>query len=541
MAAKSIPSEFPVVLRKGLPVNWHTEHMKKPAQPTKCEQFTYLARVISSKNHLTGPLLIRCSHQTRAMLRRHRWSNTFDVLSHYQQTQLRWSFCLTQTFHPDLPQAAVVICFHNEAWSALLRSVHSVMDNAPSHLLKEIVLVDDFSDRPYLKEPLEEYMSRYPIVKIVRAKQREGLIRARMMGVRSSTAEVLVFLDSHIECTKGWLEPLLDRIRESETNVVVPIIEVISDKTLQYNNARAESVQVGGFDWSLIFHWHSPPKRDKERPGAPYSPLRTPTMAGGLFAISRAFFKRLGYYDEGMEVWGGENLELSFKVWMCGGQLETIICSHIGHIFRSRSPYKWESKFTSPLRRNTARLAEAVLGPFAKFYHSQSGSRKIDFGDVSERKAILERLKCHSFDWYLKNVYPEFFVPTDSVAHGDIESEAGPHCIDSPLKGDGKVIVGMWPCHREGGNQYWLMSKLGEIRRDNKCWDAGIEVGRVALFDCHGVRGNQHFVYTSNNEIKHGERCVTLSEDNKSLSMEYCSNSARQRWKFDRSPLILTE
>lgn len=60
-----------------------------------------------------------------------------------------------------------------------------------------------FFNIAHLKTQLEEYLENYPKVKIVRAKKREGLIRARLMGARYASAPVLTYLDSHCECTEG--------------------------------------------------------------------------------------------------------------------------------------------------------------------------------------------------------------------------------------------------------------------------------------------------------------------------------------------------
>ena len=53
--------------------------------------------------------------------------------------------CFNVQYPTSLPTASVIVIFHNEAWSALLRTVHTVLARSPSHLLYEIILVDDAS------------------------------------------------------------------------------------------------------------------------------------------------------------------------------------------------------------------------------------------------------------------------------------------------------------------------------------------------------------------------------------------------------------
>uniref|UniRef100_A0A1Q3G2S0 Polypeptide N-acetylgalactosaminyltransferase n=1 Tax=Culex tarsalis TaxID=7177 RepID=A0A1Q3G2S0_CULTA len=436
----------------------------------------------------------------------------------------------------DLPATSVIICFHNEAWSVLLRTVHSVLDRSPEHLVKEVILVDDFSDMPHTQKQLEDYFEAYPRVKIVRAPKREGLIRARLLGARYATAPVLTYLDSHCECTTGWLEPLLDRIARNSTTVVCPVIDVIDDNTMEYHYRDSGGVNVGGFDWNLQFNWHAVPDKEKRRHKSTAEPVWSPTMAGGLFSIDKEFFERLGTYDSGFDIWGGENLELSFKTWMCGGTLEIVPCSHVGHIFRKRSPYKWRTG-VNVIKRNSVRLAEVWLDEYAKYYYQRIGNDKGDYGDVTSRKQLREELGCKSFRWYLDNIFPELFIPGEAVASGEVRNMGYGNrtCLDAPGgKKNLRKPVGLYPCHNQGGNQYWMLSKTGEIRRDEACLDyAGQD---VILYPCHGSKGNQYWNYSpSSRLLRHGssDKCLAINESKQKLIMADCDASVdAQKWLF---------
>jgi polypeptide N-acetylgalactosaminyltransferase len=72
---------------------------------------------------------------------------TSDLISkHRSLPDVRDPGCRQIQYKAPPVTASIVMCFHNEAWSVLLRSIHSIIDRSPAHLLKEIILVDDFSD-----------------------------------------------------------------------------------------------------------------------------------------------------------------------------------------------------------------------------------------------------------------------------------------------------------------------------------------------------------------------------------------------------------
>lgn len=54
--------------------------------------------------------------------------------------------CKEKRYDKPLPYTSVIVCFYNEALSTLMRTVQSVLQRTPSHILQEIILVDDSSD-----------------------------------------------------------------------------------------------------------------------------------------------------------------------------------------------------------------------------------------------------------------------------------------------------------------------------------------------------------------------------------------------------------
>ncbi|KAK7797659.1 hypothetical protein U0070_001859, partial [Myodes glareolus] len=399
----------------------------------------------------------------------------------------------------------------------------------------------------YLKERLEQYVQQLQIVRVVRQPERKGLITARLLGASVAQAEVLTFLDAHCECFHGWLEPLLARIAEDKTVVASPDIVTIDLNTFRFSrpSQKGKAHSRGNFDWSLTFGWELLPAHEKQRRKDETYPIKSPTFAGGLFSISKAYFEHIGTYDSQMEIWGGENVEMSFRVWQCGGQLEIIPCSVVGHVFRTKSPHTFP-KGTSVIARNQVRLAEVWMDSYKKlFYRRNLQAAKMvqenNFGDISERLQLREQLHCHNFSWYLHNVYPEMFVPDlNPTFYGAIKNLGTNQCLDVGENNRGGKPLIMYVCHNLGGNQYFEYTSQRDLRHNigkQLCLHASAST--LGLRSCQFTGKNsqvpkdEEWELTQDQLIRNSGSGTCLITQDKKPAMAPCNPSdPRQLWLF---------
>ncbi|XP_005100984.1 N-acetylgalactosaminyltransferase 7 isoform X2 [Aplysia californica] len=416
--------------------------------------------------------------------------------------------CKYWHYPEDLPTASVILVFFNEGWSTLVRTVHSVINTSPPKLLKEVVLIDDGSDYDFLKDKLENYIKQFNgLVKIFRNSERLGLITARTKGAEHSSGDVIVFLDAHCECNKNWLPPLLTRIRHDRTILAVPIVDGINWDTMAYYPVYDHHHHRGIFEWGFLYKEGLVPQKVLDKRDHPSEPYASPTHAGGLLAMDRNYFFELGGYDPGLKIWGGENYELAFKVWMCGGSSEWVPCSRVGHIYRGPriggAPKKRMKEPKVPHSyANYLRVVEVWMEDEFKeyFYAREPWLRGAPFGDVSEQLRIKKEKNCKSFRWFMENVaydvYDKFPALPPNVAWGEVKSR--------------------YRLHR------------------GKCWMGSLKVGtpvRIARCAHHLF---QLFRINTKGQLGLGERCI-MEQNRDTLHIHVCDTQPEGPWEFDKA------
>ncbi|XP_075404558.1 polypeptide N-acetylgalactosaminyltransferase 18 isoform X2 [Tenrec ecaudatus] len=398
---------------------------------------------------------------------------------------LRPSGCRNLSFPESLPEVSIVFIFVNEALSVLLRSIHSAIERTPSHLLKEIILVDDNSSNEELKEKLTEYVDKMNgqkpgFIKVVRHRKQEGLIRSRVSGWRVATAPVVALFDAHVEFNVGWAEPVLTRIKENRKRIISPSFD-----NIKFDNFEIEEYPLAaqGFDWELWCRYLNPPKAWWKLENST-APIRSPALIG-CFVVDRQYFQEIGLLDEGMEVYGGENVELGIR---------------------------------------------------------DSG---IDIGDITARKALRKQLQCKTFRWYLVSVYPEMRMYSDIIAYGVLQNSLKTDlCLDQGP--DTENVPIMYLCHgMTPQNVYYTSSQQIHVGilsptiddDDNRCL---VDVNsRPRLIECSYAKAKRmklHWQFSQGGPIQNrkSKRCLELQENSDlefgfQLVLQKCSG---QHWSI---------
>lgn len=171
------------------------------------------------------------------------------------------------------------------------RTVRSIYAATPAEILKDIIVVDDNSVPPL--EPMFTLNATDYKVKFIRSNVSLGLIDAKHQGALAASGDIIVFFDCHVKPALGYWEPFVREIAENPKRVVVPSITHLDvDKWKEKNrpkdnlggNSKCYTTMDSDFKWVA-----------NDKPWVP-------TMSGGLLAIERDWFFKIGGHDQEMKV-----------------------------------------------------------------------------------------------------------------------------------------------------------------------------------------------------------------------------------------------
>lgn len=448
--------------------------------------------------------------------------------------------CAYLKYPEQLPTVSVVIPFHNEWPSILLRTIYSIINRTPKDLLKEIILVDDNSDLPGLQSHLEYLLDKYfpkHLIKLKRLASRSGLIVARLEGFNLVTAETVTFFDSHMEVNDNWVEPLLAEIVKDRKTVAMTQLDYINRETFAYEFEPGYRTRYG-FDWRLVF-FETYFRADQLQGKIDTDTMPGVVMVGPGAVIDVQYFKEIGAFDADMDIWGGENLEFPWRVWLCGGKMIHVPCSRIGHIARSQT-YTFPKGRDNTENYNYKRAIEVWMDEYKEYvYEAKPQIKLVNAGDLTERLALKERLQCKPFKWFLDNIWPELLpYKENSIAWGWVQSSAIRHpiCLDNNnyLFSLSERLLAK-RCSNSVKTQMFALKNDKTLRTILQCIvvkGSFLSDTRPEMQGCFEGH-SETWTHSMPGPIKHDSSglCLELTQSG-TLTMAVCNNSTSQKWTF---------
>lgn len=214
------------------------------------------------------------------------------------------------------PEISIIIPCRNEGKN-ITHTIKSMISNE-TFLAFEIIVVDDGSTDHCCRT----LISDFPNQKITLLNSHgKGACYARNIGALHARGKYLLFCDAHIFVQPYWLEELLVCFDEPGIGIVAPGIS-------SYHNSDAV-----GFGFTLTDSF------GVEWLPAPIQTAPALIAPGACAMIPQKVFRLAGGFDQGLRVWGHEDVELSLRYWLLGYQVLVTPEVTIQHIFREKHPY----------------------------------------------------------------------------------------------------------------------------------------------------------------------------------------------------------
>ncbi|XP_064628696.1 polypeptide N-acetylgalactosaminyltransferase 5-like [Lineus longissimus] len=438
-------------------------------------------------------------------------------------------------FYPSL---GVAIPLRNEPRSTLLRTVHSILNRTRPSLLKEIVLLDDFSDSEETVSALKEAEKMSPKITVLRNGARLGLHLSRLQAILKVTADVVFTTDAHVEVGYGWAEPLLFFLQKTRQPQAVysPTLDIIDKDTFEYFGTQpVKPTYVIGIDFFLdtLPLWNTPEQqRHFDRS---YAPIQEPAV-GTHFAMRTEFYGKIGGIS--MNRMAGADVEISFKAWLCGDGIFRNPCSRVGHIDRDPVLSQDADSMISPeeVIQEKSSLAKYWMEDYAHFVCSRFKPHLCRDVPVHSDMTLSDRKSCQAFKSYLTNAAFMIFIPfpNDLQAQGQIVNNAqgGEMCLTQVLwRLTGRPTLQTCLPSITARNQYFMLTKKGELRQDNGCIEYTLDALRK--MKCNNARTWNY----QDSMLKHlaSDLCLTRG-DNSVVTVAACKKGEKKQiWTF-RSP-----
>jgi GT2 family glycosyltransferase len=282
----------------------------------------------------------------------------------------------------------VIIVSHNES-DYLCRTVESLAQELPKD--GEIIVVDDGSTDGST-QGLRRLCKQ---VRVFRPTHRLGAARARNFGARRASGKIVLFADAHITALSTWAKQVIDGLKESSVGAVGPVLT-----SMRHPESKGYGLRFT--DAGLNIEWLNLRREE---------PYPVPLLGSFFMGMRKDTFESVGGFDAGMETWGMEDLELSFRLWSFGYRLLLLPQVDIAHLDRENDTYPdyqldWETGVHNVLRMAIlhfgAQRIERVLRHYGKDEVLPRAMARLIVSNAWELRRKFDKARRFGDDWYFQ-------------------------------------------------------------------------------------------------------------------------------------------